>query len=242
MTRLLSDWPVPRHVDLLTLVRRIFRPRLPDCTLRTVEAAILAIERSNDLPGSVIPGRYFAWLRNGMPTHLEAVFQHNQQDVASLAVLLQVMERVLRDGGWLRPADRFGRARFLEARGLLDQALDEYVELWRMRVDTIPRGALGLRLAHLLQRQGRWVQAQAVLEECWATQSYPYPAAIELAKLLEHQVRDLPAARRLVGDALGLLAVAVVRDDRWRRDLEHRRARLDQRLTRADEPALPLTG
>lgn len=242
MTRLQAEWPVPRHVDLLTLVRRIFRPRLPDCALRTVEAAILAIERSEDLPGALIPGRYFAWLRNGLPGHMEAVFQHNRQDVASLAVLLQVMERVLRDGGWLRPADRFGRARFLEARGHLDQALAEYGELWRVSTDTIPRGALGLRLARLLQRRGRWRQAQAVLEECWATQSYPYPAAIELAKLLEHQVRDLPAARRLVGDALGLLAVAVVGDDRWRRDLEHRRARLDQRLTRWDEPALPLTG
>jgi uncharacterized protein YprB with RNaseH-like and TPR domain len=243
ISRLPSEWPAPRHVDLLTLVRRIFRPRLPNCALRTVEAAILAIERTGDLPGSLIPGRYFAWLRNGVPAQLEAVFQHNRQDVASLAVLLQVMEHVLRDGKWLRPVDRFGRARFLEARGLVDQALAEYAELWRMRPDTISQGALGLRLARLLRRRGRWRQAQAVLEECWATQSYPYPAAIELAKLLEHQVRDVPAARRLVVDALGLLAVAVVGDDRWRKDLERRRARLDQRLTRWDEPvplSLPL--
>jgi hypothetical protein len=240
-----SEWPAPRHVDLLTLVRRIFRPRLPNCALRTVEAAILAIERTGDLPGSLIPGRYFAWLRNGVPAQLEAVFQHNRQDVASLAVLLQVMEHVLRDGKWLRPMDRFGRARFLEARGLVDQALAEYAELWRMRPETISQGALGLRLARLLRRRGRWRQAQAVLEECWATQSYPYPAAIELAKLLEHQVKDVPAARRLVVDALGLLAVAVVGDDRWRKDLERRRARLDQRLTRWDEPvplSLPLVG
>jgi hypothetical protein len=93
-----------------------------------------------------------------------------------------------------------------------------------------------------LRRAGRWRQARAVLEECWATQSYPYPAAIELAKLLEHEVRDLPAARRLVGEALALLAVALVGDERWRTDLERRRARLDQRLPRWDAPALPLTG
>ena len=242
MTRQQSEWPAPAHLDLLHLVRRIFRPRLPDCTLRTVEAAILAIERLEDLPGALIPGRYFAWLRSGVPAGLDAVFQHNRQDVASLAVLLQVMERVLRDGRWLRPVDRFSRARFLEARGLREQALEEYGELWRMRTDAIPAGAVGLRLARLLRRDGRWRQARVVLEECWATQSYPYPAAIELAKLLEHEVRDLPAARRLVGEALALLAVALVGDERWRQDLERRRARLDQRLSRWDAPALPLTG
>jgi hypothetical protein len=242
MSRLPTQWPAPRHVDLLTLVRRIFRPRLPNCALRTVETAILAIERLDDVPGAVIPSRYFAWLRSGVPAGLDAVFQHNRQDVASLAVLLQVMERVLRDGRWLRPVDRFSRARFLEARGLWGQALEEYGELWRMRTDAIPSGAVGLRLARLLRRAGRWRQARVVLEECWATQSYPYPAAIELAKLLEHEVRDLPAARRLVGEALALLAVALVGDERWRRDLERRRARLDQRLPRWDAPALPLTG
>jgi hypothetical protein len=120
---------------------------------------------------------------------------------------------------------------------LWTEALEEYGELWRMRTDAIPAGAVGLRLARLLRRSGRWRQAQVVLEECWATQSYPYPAAIELAKLLEHEVRDLRAARRLVGEALALLAVAVVGDERWRLDLERRRARLDERLPRWAEPA-----
>jgi hypothetical protein len=46
----------------------------------------------------------------------------------------------------------------------------------------------------------------------------------------------------LVGEALALLAVALVGDERWRRDLERRRARLDRRLPRWDAPALPLTG
>jgi hypothetical protein len=54
--------------------------------------------------------------------------------------------------------------------------------------------------------------------------------AIELAKLLEHQARDLTAARRLVGDALRLLALAAVPNPQWRADLERRLRRLDRRL------------
>ncbi len=69
-----------------------------------------------------------------------------------------------------------------------------------------------------------------ILEECWRTQSYPYPVAIELAKLLEHQARDLSAARRIVGDALRLLALAPVSNPQWHADLERRLQRLDRRL------------
>ena len=228
-----AAWPSPPHFDLLTLARRIFRPRLPDCALQTVEQVVLDLHRADDLPGSLIPSRYFAWLRDGDPHVLDPVFTHNRQDVVSMALLLARFEAVLRGSDDLHPLDRFGRARFLEVRGFLGQAIEEYRQLWRRRPTGTPpvmRGALGLRLARLLRRQGRWEEARAVLEECWRTQSYPYPVAIELAKLLEHQARDCNAARRIVGDALRLLALAAVPNPQWRADLERRLQRLDRRL------------
>jgi len=146
----------------------------------------------------------------------------------------------------LHPLDRFGRARFLEARGFQIEAIREYQQLWREHraggALRATRGALGLRLARLLRRQGRWEEARAVLEECWHTQTYPYPAAIELAKLLEHQARDLAAARRIVSDALRLLAVAVISNEQWRADLERRQQRLERRLGPYDARAFAFTG
>jgi hypothetical protein len=238
-------WPSPPHLDLLTLARRIFKPRLPDCTLQTIEQAVLDLHRADDLPGTLIPGRYFAWLRNGDPDVLDPVFTHNRQDVLSMAVLLARFEAVLRNGDELDPLDRFGRARFMEARGFTQEAIREYRRLWQeahhgMRLLT--RGAIGLRLARLLRRNGCWAEARTVLEECWRTQSYPYPAAIELAKLLEHQAKDLDAARRLVSDALRLLALAVVSNVPWRVDLERRLQRLDRRVGVDDRLELALTG
>jgi uncharacterized protein len=240
-----TAWPSPPHLDLLSLARRIFKPRLPDCALQTIEEAVLDLHRADDLPGSLIPSRYFAWLRGGDPRALEPVFTHNRQDVLSMALLLARFEAVLRGSDELHPLDRFGRARFLETRGFQDEAIQEYRQLWRNR----PRGAqpmmsgpLGLRLARLLRRRGRWEEARSVLEECWRTQSYPYPVAIELAKLLEHQARDLNAARRIVGDALRLLALAVVPNPQWRADLERRSARLDRRLGLDERRLFALTG
>jgi uncharacterized protein len=241
-----AKWPSPPHLDLLTLARRIFRPRLPDCALQTIEQSVLDLHRADDLPGSLIPSRYFAWLRQGDPRALEPVFVHNQQDVLSMALLLARFEILLGGSDGLHPLDRFGRARFLEARGFQVEAIREYQQLWREHRASgalrATRGALGLRLARLLRRQGRWEEARAVLEECWHTQTYPYPAAIELAKLLEHQARDLTAAGRVVSDALRLLAVAVVSNEQWRTDLERRQQRLERRLGRDDTRAFALTG
>ena len=245
MRRADPAWPSPPHLDLLTLARRIFKPRLPDCALQTIEQAVLDLHRADDLPGTLIPGRYFGWLRNGDPRVLDPVFTHNRQDVLSMAVLLARFESVLRNGDNLDPLDRFGRARFMEARGFTPEALREYRHLWQASVPGTrftARGAIGLRLARLLRRSGHWTEARAVLEECWRTQSYPYPAAIELAKLLEHQAKDLSAARRVVSDALRLLAIAVVPNAQWRIDLERRLQRLDRRVGVGDRAELALTG
>jgi len=245
MRRADPAWPSPPHLDLLTLARRIFKPRLPDCALQTIEQAVLDLHRADDLPGTLIPGRYFAWLRNGDPRVLDPVFTHNRQDVLSMAVLLARFEAVLRNGDDLDPLDRFGRARFMEARGFTLEAIKEYRRLWEESLRETrfaARGAIGLRLARLLRRNGRWTEARAVLEECWRTQSYPYPAAIELAKLLEHQAKDLSAARRVVGDALALLAIAAVSKGQWQVGLERRLQRLDRRLGVDERPELALTG
>jgi len=245
MQRADPAWPSPPHLDLLTLARRIFKPRLPDCALQTIEQAVLELHRADDLPGTLIPSRYFAWLRNRDPRVLDPVFVHNRQDVLSMAVLLARFERVLRSSDDLDPLDRFGRARFLEARGFEREAIREYRWLWseaRHGGHLMVRGAVGLRLARLLRRDGRWGEARTVLEECWQTQSYPYPAAIELAKLLEHQARDLNAARRIVSDALGLLVLAAVSNPQWQTDLERRLGRLDRRLGLADGRGFALTG
>src|SRR5437867_5020415 len=150
MQRADPAWPSPPHLDLLTMARRIFKPRLPDCALQTIEQAVLDLHRADDLPGSLIPSRYFAWLRDGDPGVLDPVFTHNRQDVLSMALLLARFEAVLRGSDDLHPLDRFGRARFLELRGFHDDAIRAYRQLWQLRpkgATAVLGGALGLRLA-----------------------------------------------------------------------------------------------
>ena len=79
------------HLDLLPVVRRLFRHRLDDARLQTAEAGLLGLERHGDVDGWEIPGRYLGFLRGGPAQPLVEVVRHNDQDVRSLARLLVLL-------------------------------------------------------------------------------------------------------------------------------------------------------
>ncbi len=56
------------HLDLLPIVRRVFRHRMEDARLRTVEETLLGMTRHDDVDGWEIPARYLGFLRGG-PAH-----------------------------------------------------------------------------------------------------------------------------------------------------------------------------
>jgi len=114
------------HLDLLPLVRRLFRHRLTDARLRTVETDLLEVERHEDVEGWEIPGRYLDFLRTGLTAPLVAVARHNAEDVRSLARLLVHVEARLGDAGARRVApagDVAGLARLYLRERRLDAAL-----------------------------------------------------------------------------------------------------------------------
>lgn len=85
------------HVDLLHPVRRVYRGRWENCRLATIERQVLRIVREDDLPGSQAPAAWRAWLRQGASTDFMRVLEHNRQDVAALALLLEHMDRIATD-------------------------------------------------------------------------------------------------------------------------------------------------
>jgi hypothetical protein len=80
--------PHAGHLDLLPFVRRVFRHRMDDARLRTVEGTLLGIVRHGDVGGWEIPGIYLDVLRGGPVEPLAAVVRHNELDVRSLGHLL----------------------------------------------------------------------------------------------------------------------------------------------------------
>ncbi len=97
------------HLDLLPFVRRVFRHRMADARLKTVETELLGMRRGHDIEGWEIPGRYLEMLRGGSIEPIAEIVRHNHEDVRSLARLLAHAEQHLgaasdrRSGAGRRP-------------------------------------------------------------------------------------------------------------------------------------------
>lgn len=114
------------HLDLLPIVRRLFRHRMADARLRTAEAELLGLHRVGDVAGWEIPGRYLQFLRGGPAEGLADVVRHNDQDVRSLARLLALLEARFGDQAGRAdavPGDLAGLARAFAREQRLDEAL-----------------------------------------------------------------------------------------------------------------------
>jgi hypothetical protein len=117
------------HLDLLPVVRRLFRHRLDDARLRTAETGLLGLQRHGDVDGWEIPGRYLGFLRGGPAQPLVEVVRHNDQDVRSLARLLVLLANGYGTAEARRSApagDLGGLARAFARAGRLGEALDCY--------------------------------------------------------------------------------------------------------------------
>jgi hypothetical protein len=114
------------HLDLLPIVRRVFRHRMTDARLASVEAELLGLRRHADVAGWEIPSRYLDYLRFGEPGPLLEVVRHNDEDVRSLARLLVHIDRDYADEGRWPEApsgDLAGLARAFSREGRHESAL-----------------------------------------------------------------------------------------------------------------------
>ena len=256
------DWPLlearyrmdrraaPRlagHLDLLPFVRRVFRHRLDDARLRSVERGLLGIHRVGDVEGWEIPGRYLEFLRGGPAAALAEVVRHNERDIASLAELLGHVAAHLVDPD-ARAAtptgDLAGLARLYrdarrhgDALACLDAAVGRVAP---DRLDPPTRrahDALALERARTLRRLGRAGEALTAWRSLVAAGG-PFAgiALIELAKALEHRWADPVGALEAVDRARAIAerSRAIGRPmPNLEADLSQRRRRLLARIARS---------
>ncbi|HEX3266234.1 MAG TPA: ribonuclease H-like domain-containing protein [Candidatus Limnocylindrales bacterium] len=114
------------HLDLLPIVRRVFKHRMPDARLASVETELLGLRRHHDVGGWEIPSRYLDYLRWGEPGPLVDVARHNDEDVRSLGRLLVHLDRDYADDarwGEAPPGDLAGLARAFAREGRHEDAL-----------------------------------------------------------------------------------------------------------------------
>jgi len=209
------------HLDLLHLVRRTFRARWPDCTLRTAERRLLGLERRGDLPGAEAPAAWFEWVRHGRAERLRQVVRHNRLDVLSLAAVLPALRRCY-EHPIDSEADVCAIARHRARREGAGSAFACLLEA-RARLDR--RGLL--ELARLARGRGLWALARDLWESLAASDD---EEALEcLAKYHEHVACD---PERALGVAERLLLQRP--RERHRRRVSRLRARRGRAVPRVE--------
>lgn len=78
----------PLHLDMLHVCRRIWKRRLPDCKLQTLETFICDRPRYGDIPGAEIPDAYHAYVRTDDAWQMVQVLKHNMLDLITMADLM----------------------------------------------------------------------------------------------------------------------------------------------------------
>ncbi len=221
-----SPFSAMDHLDLLHCARRLWRERMPDCRLATLESGVLGFERQGDIPGALIPQRYFEFLRSRRGATLDPVFHHNALDIVTLACLTsRTMEIYANPDGALRHGlDMLGLARWLCASGRHGKA----VRLYRKAIHAgLPRDILCRCLwetAELERRIGNHDAKVELLHDLsQVSRTYRARAFEALAKHYEHREKDFIRALDLTREAQQYAPSP---------DLAHREARLLRRAAR----------
>jgi uncharacterized protein YprB with RNaseH-like and TPR domain len=196
------------HVDVLHPARRFWRKPASaetNCSLTTLEGAILGARRTGDVPGHEIPERYFRFVRSGDPRPLAAVLEHNRLDLLTLAGLTARLLELLRSGPDAASTARealalghlYGRAG-IDSRAR--EAFQRAVGLSRapggafdpVKLDALRALALSLRHARAFD------EAAACWQQILNVRGCPPVLARDATEALaihhEHRVRDLTAA------------------------------------------------
>ena len=211
------------HLDLLYPTRMLWKRRLENCALQTVERQVLGLNRPPDIPSALIPRTYFDYLHYGYHEPFRSVFEHNRIDVLTLVGLLAMVARLLRE-----PDRRFFVSPISSAHLLLSRGRDEEAVRLLENVCQEPRWAadrpdLLLMLAGLKKKRGDFDEALNLFEETLRIQKRPPLEAFEeSAKILEHRKGDLRSALELVQKAGRIYPEST--------DLEHRQFRLRCRV------------
>ncbi|MCA8979542.1 MAG: ribonuclease H-like domain-containing protein [Planctomycetes bacterium] len=224
------------HLDLCHPLRRLYRAALPDARLRTMESELVGVQRADDLPGAYAPEAWFDFLA-GRPHRVEGVFQHNLDDVLSLATLAAHLGRssaeTRADGSPLTgcPSARAaGLAKSHQSTRDRDAAL-AWLERALERTRNADRARdLALERAEALRLARRDADSLAAYRDLAAAPQDRHSPAIllGLAKLVEHHTKDRAGALELCRTALCVLDRQLVGGSyaRLKRELTARIARL----------------
>ncbi len=233
----MNQWPTPlnalAHIDLVHLARRVWRDRLAERRLGTVEKQILGLERTGeDVPGYMVPEIYNEYLHQGRIDRLAGVFYHNKYDVLSLAALMYHLAGMLADpmGAVEHDLDLLAVGKVYEDLGDPARAREIYTACLGRPLETEAWLEAVKRLAFIFKKEENWEAARKLWKV--AAEKGAVYACVELAKVCEHQEKDYAGALAWTQKALERInepRFPLLERFQWKPELDKRRERLERK-------------
>jgi hypothetical protein len=207
-------FPEKPHRDLLYPARFFWRDELPDFSLGTVERSLLAVQREDDIPGSLVPEIYFRHLKNQYEPVMEKVITHNQTDIVSLYRFFLMLNEVL-----LKPLEAEGVNAVNLGRYILSAGRQTGEQLLQREFEKGSSKAAALLSLHY-KKNKKWKEAETI----WLTmlEAKSFFAAVELAKYYEHREKNYMKALEVLESVNPVLL-----NEEKKKELKKRRLRLE---------------
>ncbi len=251
LNRMRLDFGRLPHVDVLHASRRMWKDRVPECSLGNLETQILGKTRSDDVPSFLIPQIYFDFVRTGKTAQLAEIFAHNRQDLVTTAALLAYLGNLVQSPfKWQASHDELRKVgRLYREAGELETSIQLFETMLASAESSRSREDL-LALGFCYKSQRRYEDARGIWERAIAQFPFHPLPYHELAKYLEHRAKDYGGALEIVQRALRSLALlenlrSPAEVQAYKNDLLHREARLVRKQLHfnscADSPRAPMS-
>lgn len=243
--------PLVRHIDVLHDCRRFWGRMVLSCSLTSMEALVLKKERESDIPGALVPRVWLDYVKADVPREdqqalISLVWQHNVQDVASLAELFLVVESAYRrpSNAVVRYAiDPSGLARNLLKMGRSGEA-KSILLMVRDQAETfeLACGARMRAMRHLASIAWKERNRTLYVETVLAMDDESLYGCVAKAKLCEHFFKDEKSALAWAQKARDIAGKGSQADRRNTQgldleSLDHRIARLERKIAKKNSLA-----
>lgn len=170
-------------VDLVHSARRVWKGRVPDCRLQTLERHFLGVRRVDDLPGKEVPKVYWAWLSRKRAAQgakrMEEVLLHNLVDLAVMPALAHRIADKLADpqsgDDALRALCHFERA---PAHPMFARAMGRWLAAGQPGVWGLREPRLQVWVRALEKEQERTASASSLLRSLLVSARRRFPTSI----------------------------------------------------------------
>jgi len=217
------------HLDLLHAARRLWKRNLGECTLQNIERHILGFQRHDDIPGYEIPQKYFDYLYSKDVSSLLPIFKHNAMDILSLVSITLSAGRVFDKCEY--PSDSTAVMKTFSHLGDVKRS-KQFMRNSAFQTQEVLcalyQARLFKRMSLLKDAEKQWLW---LIEQSRDFHIEPY---IELAKLYEHNYRNISKALEIVNRLEERLQIRhelfSLNEHKYLTNITHRKNRLNRKL------------